>query len=368
MRKGIGYYPQIDAANINEVKTYLKRFFGKFSEKEILDNLKLIKDKKVLVIGDTIIDEYCFTLIKGRAIKDPILSVDYISSEQYAGGILAVANHISHYVDNVKLITIVGEKNDNLSFIKDNLNKNISLFHFTKPNSYTTLKKRFLDKHRNQKLFKVEYVDDYPVDKKLEASIISFLKKELPKYDLVLVGDFGHGFISDNISKTIEKYAKYHAINVQTNSANLGFNFITRYVSPDFATMDLREMQYAISDRFSEYPELIKKFMHRTGYSQFLITMGKKGCIMVNKDKVYYAPTFKATTVDTVGAGDAVFSIVSLLQYAKVNDEMLPFYTNAIGGLAVQIMGNKESVTKALLTDFIKSTYREMEAREKADR
>ena len=54
--------------------------------KEVIDSLANLK---VLVIGDTIIDEYCFVAPRGGAIKDPMLTVDYIEEETYAGGILA---------------------------------------------------------------------------------------------------------------------------------------------------------------------------------------------------------------------------------------------------------------------------------------
>ncbi len=72
--------------------------------------LEKMKNLNILVIGDAIIDEYYFTDPKGRTIKDPILSVDYVRHDRYAGGILAIANHISNFAKNVRLVTVLGDK------------------------------------------------------------------------------------------------------------------------------------------------------------------------------------------------------------------------------------------------------------------
>ena len=200
---------------------------------KIVENAKSIfdklKDLNVLVIGDTIIDEYYFTDPKGRTIKDPILSVDYVRHERYAGGILAIANHVSNFVKNVKLITVLGDKKRSEEFVLEKLNKNISAEIFTKKDAFTTIKRRFIDKVRDEKLFKIEFITDAPLNKEIEKVIVDYLSKEIPKYDVVIVGDFGHGFLSDDIVKALENESKYLSANVQTNSANMGFNYFIRY-------------------------------------------------------------------------------------------------------------------------------------------
>ena len=104
---------------------YVKKIKNQFSLEDIKQYLDSFQDKKVLVIGDTIIDEYCFVEPKGRAMKDPILSVDYIKEEVYAGGILAIANHVSNFVKNVSLLTLIGEHNSKKDFIGINFSSSI---------------------------------------------------------------------------------------------------------------------------------------------------------------------------------------------------------------------------------------------------
>ena len=216
---------------------YVDKIKAKFPFENISEHIKRLSGLKVLVIGDAIIDHYVFVAPKGRAIKDPILSVEYKHREVYAGGILAVANHVSDYLKEVKLITLIGDENPMLDFIKESLKKNIQLEAFVKKNSPTTIKKRMIDFYRNNKLFKIEYINDKPISSSLSEEIVAYLDKELPKYDLVIVADFGHGFINKDIRRKLEEKSKFLALNIQSNSANMGYNYITTSKVPYFLSL-----------------------------------------------------------------------------------------------------------------------------------
>lgn len=339
------------------MKRYLSNFVKTHSIKEIENMIKKLKDLNVLVIGDTIIDEYHFTITKGRAIKDPIISVGYDHHEIYAGGILAIANNVSHYVNKVKLVTLLGDRKRKEDFIRNSMNKNIELKFFTKENSPTVIKRRFLDKVRNTKLFKIEYLNDTPISKSLENKIISYLEKNLGKYDLVLVGDFGHGFITSGIISIIEDKSKFLSVNCQTNSSNFGYNYVTKYNNLDFIVMNTEEVQLPLGNRYSSIEPLVRLLSKKTKFNQFLVSLSKEGCLYFYHDKILKAPAFVEKTIDTVGAGDAVFAIISLLVYRNENPEVIPFIANCVGGVAVSIMGNKESVDKEKLFNFIEKVY-----------
>ncbi len=326
------------------------------SLEKIKDILSKFKDIKTLIIGEAIIDEYHFTASKGRATKDPILSVDYINHEVYAGGILAIANHVSNFVNDVTVVTLIGDREDRKDFIMNSLNKNITPKLFVKENSPTIMKRRYLDIIRSTKLFKVEHINDTPISETLEKEIVNFLAQELTKYDLVIVGDFGHGFITEKIIKVLEDKSNFLAVNVQCNSANLGYNFVTKYNRPNFLTMDIHELWYAVSDRFSKVPVLMDKLHKKKNFNKFLVTMSKDGSAYFDNGKQTFSPAFITNPKDTVGAGDAVFSITSLFAYTG-NSHIIPFIANCAGGIAVSYMGNKEFITKEKLLEFIMQVY-----------
>ena len=342
--------------NINK-EEYIRDIKGKFSAENIESCLEKLKSLSVLIIGDAIIDEYVFVQPKGRAIKDTILSVEYKGREVYAGGVLAISRHIRDYVKKIKLVTLLGDHKTKIDFIKNSLLDGIELEAFTKENSPTILKKRYVDYYKNNKLFKIEYMDDSPISSSLTEDIVNYLRKELPEYDLVIVGDFGHGFINNAIRDVIGEKSKFLSINVQSNSANMGYNYINHYKSPDFAVINEEELRLPLMRRFEELQDVVREFHNAFKYKRFLVTLGKRGCIFFNKGDMCKAPILTNKVLDTVGAGDAVFAITSLFAYINADDLLMPFIANCAGGIKVMYMGNKESITKERLLNFIKKVY-----------
>ena len=341
---------------INE--EYIKEIKDKFDLKQVESYFEKLSELRVLVIGDTIIDRYIFVDLKGRAVKDPILSTEYKSKETYAGGVLAVANHIGDFVKKIKLVTLIGDQNSMLDFIKKSIKNNIEIKTFTKGNSPTTVKQRMIDFYRFNKLFKVEYINDKPISNTLTEEIINYLEEEPPKYDLVIVSDFGHGFINDTIRRKIEEKSRFLALNVQSNSANMGYNYINHYKNTDFIVMNDEELRLPLMKRFEEIQDVITEFHNTFKHKKFLVTVGKHGCIFFNQGNIYKAHVLTNQVVDTVGAGDAVFALASLFTYINADNQLIPFIANCAGGIKSNYMGNKESITKEKLLNFIKKLYK----------
>ena len=340
-----------------ENKNYFKNIKERFPYNKIKLSLEKLRGLNILVVGDIIIDIYTFVHPKGRAVKDPILSTGFEHEEKYAGGILAISNHLSSYVNKIKLVSLTGDRRPFLEFIRHSLAKNIELKTFVKKNSPTNVKKRYVDYYRNNKLFKIEYLNDEPIDRALTKEIVDYLSKEIKKYDLVVVGDFGHGFINEPIRKILEENSKFLSINVQSNSSNMGYNYINHYIKPDFIIMNEEELRLPLMQRFERIQHVIKEFHKRFRYNRFLVTQGKQGCVFFNHGKIYKAPAVAHQVVDTVGAGDAVFAVASLLSYSNVDNNLLPFISNCAGAIKAEYMGNKESVTKEKLLNFVKKIY-----------
>lgn len=342
----------------SEIKEYIEKIKNKYSFEDIKRNLDSFKDLNVLIIGDFIVDSYVYVKPKGRAVKDPILSASFVSREDQAGGILAVARHLSTFVRRVKILTLIGEQNSYLSFIQRSLSYNMELKMFEKINSPTIVKERFIDHVRNEKLFKIEYLNDYPLDETLTKEIIDYLDNELPRYDLVLIADFGHGFLNEKIRRKIEEKSKFLALNVQSNSSNMGYNYFNVYNRFDYISLDESELRLPLYRRFEDIFLVIEEALKKYEFKNLLVTRGKKGCIFVNElGELSISPALTENVKDTVGAGDAVFSITSLFSYNKIEKELITFISNCAGAIKVKYPGNKEAVTKEKLLVFIEELY-----------
>lgn len=312
------------------------------------------KNLNVCSIGETIIDKYIYVYPLGTASKDPVLSTRRTCEEKFAGGVLATANHVSQFVDNIDVVSILGERNSQIKFIENNLSKNVNTHFFYKKDSETIIKTRFLEEKRLAKLFKFENSDGKPISPKMEKDIFSFLKKRLARYDIILVNDFGHGFLTKNIRNFIIKNSSYLGLNVQTNSSNFGFNPLSKYDTADFVTLNQRELQMYFQDNEYKISRLFEKIIKKDKYKKILLTASKEGVIYWNGKKIKKHKAFISRPIDTVGAGDAVFSITALLSFIN-EDNIIPELANIVGAIAVETLGNKEPVTKDKIFNFLKN-------------
>ncbi|MBW2260149.1 MAG: adenylyltransferase/cytidyltransferase family protein, partial [Deltaproteobacteria bacterium] len=91
----------------------------------VIERIEGLKKLKVLVVGDTIIDEYYYCEPMGKSPKETIISTQYKSKEVFAGGILAVANHVAGFCNSVHLVTCLGTENTRQDEVLNSLKSNI---------------------------------------------------------------------------------------------------------------------------------------------------------------------------------------------------------------------------------------------------
>lgn len=337
-----------------ETRSFLKDFVKKYSFKDIRGALDRLTKLKILLIGDGIIDEYHYCESIGKSAKAPIVVNKYLSHEIFAGGAFAIANHIAGICDKVKFISLLGNNGTREEFIKDNLKPNIAAKFFYRDDAPTIVKKRYINQYLNQKLFEVNYLNDNYINKELENKIIGHLKSEVSSCDVILISDFGHGFITGKIINFIERTKKKFAVNTQTNAANIGFNLITKYQRPVFVCLDEAELRWAAQERFSDVEFVAKKILKITNGDNLMVTMGKRGSLGISRTNlVNRTPAFSTKIVDTVGAGDAFFAFTAPGIACGMPLDLVSFIGNAVGALAVQVVGNKKSIEKYELLEFI---------------
>jgi len=337
-----------------ETKKFLKDFSKRYSFHNIVENLNELKDVKVLIIGDGIIDEYHYCKGVGKTAKAHLVSTKYLDDEVFAGGAFAIANHIAGLCDNLHLVTLLGREASREDFIHSNLNPNIKTRFFYREDGPTIVKKRYIEQYYNQKLFEINYLNDEYIDKECEKSIIKYLKEVIPDYDVVLVSDFGHGFITKDIINVIEKYSKKYAVNTQTNSANAGFNLITKYRKPYYVCLDEPEMRYTAQDRFAGIDGITLRIKEKIEAEYIIVTLGRSGSIGINNNnEINHTPIFSSKVVDTVGAGDAFFAFTAPCFAQGMPVDLVSFIGNTVGAIAVQIVCNKKPVEKHELLEFI---------------
>lgn len=338
-----------------EAKEFFSIFKKRCTNKDILDSLKALEDIKVLVIGDIIIDEYHYCSGMGKSQKDNIIATRYNSEEIFAGGVLAAANHIAGFCKDVTLLSCIGTKNDYMNFIINHLKQNIKTNFYHCKDVHTVVKRRFVDPAFLNKLFEICYLEDAGhISQPIEKEMAEYLDSSIKKFDIVIVTDFGHGLITPKIVKILCDKANFLAINVQTNSANIGFNLITKFPRADYICIDEPEIRLACHDKFSNLEKLMANISEKLSCEKMIITRGHKGALAYSKKEGFsHVPVFSKEVLDRIGAGDAFFSITAPCVYKNNPMETVGFIGNAVGAMKVMIVGNRSSVEPGPLAKYI---------------
>jgi len=315
---------------------------------------KIIEDffsLKVLIIGETIIDQYIFCEALGKSGKEPILVLKDIKTENYLGGAAAISRHLSTFCSKTSLLSMLGEKSEFYKEINTKLPKNVKFDYIKKKNSSTILKKRFLDHISNNKVLGVYKINDEPLNFRDEKLFNKKLKKLLPNFDLVVVSDYGHGLISEASAKIICNNSKYLALNAQINAANIGYHSMRKYKNVDCIIINSSELRYELRNKIDKIEKLMKLLTKKINIKNLIVTKGSGGAILYNKknNKFDYCPAFATKITDKVGAGDAMMSIISLALRKKVDPSLSLLIGSLAGAQSVETIGNSISISKKML-------------------
>lgn len=334
-------------------KQFLSSFSKTHSAQSVIEELLKIKSMNVLVIGDTIIDQYQYTSPMGKESKEPLVVHRYEGQELFAGGALATVNHTASLSERVTLVSLLGKTPSFEPFIRAHVKKPIHVKFFYRDGS-TIVKRRFIDQYTNQKLFQVSEIWNDLITPRLETTIAAYLKREIPKYDLVMVNDFGHGLLTPKLIRLIAHKAKMLALNVQANSANYGFNIVTKYPRADIATTDIHEIRLATHERYGDILKLARSVARHLHTQTLIVTRGPYGSTGYTKDKGFIdVPAFTDRIVDRVGAGDALYSVIAPCLACGMDLSTALFVGNAAAAIKIRTVGNKTPITFDGLKEFI---------------
>ena len=340
----------------DEVVSFMQDFKTRHTMKEIRDYAEKAGKLKVLVIGDVIIDKYTYCTVQGTMSKDMGYSARLSYSEEYLGGAVAITRHLASFSEDVTLMSIIGSEEGMRLRLFDELADKVQL-RLTYSSIYPTIvKHRYLTRNEKREEYrKIFAINNIPEKMQYEEeaykSFKERLKEKIADYDAVFLCDFGHGVVDREIMDIVQENAKYLILNCQTNSTNRGLNIITKYRRADVFTLDQQELKLAFPDTvWDENISLGRLAGHLKGNGW--LTRGAKGAWGIAGGEIQECPAFTLSVKDTIGAGDAFFSVAGIFTAAGAPVEVGTIMGNIGGALGANIVGNKEAVEKVNVLKF----------------
>lgn len=331
-----------------EVKRYLDHLRESVGLDGLLDLFEQVKGKRVLLVGDAIIDEYNYVFPMGRPSKENIIATRFQGREVFAGGAVAAANHVAGICREVELVTVLGRDDPGEDLIRQALKPNVKLTALWRDKAPTTRKARWVDPTYVRKLFEVQHLEDTPLPTALQGELNRIIAERAGDYDVVIVTDFGHGMIHGSTVTTLIDCSRFLAVNAQTNSANLGFNLITKYPRADYVCIDAPEAQLAVHDKFADLTEVAGSLLPKlVACRKIILTHGKHGCVTYEMGgEPRRIPAITDQIIDTMGAGDAFFVVTAPLVALGAPLYHVGFIGNVAGAIKVGIVGHRASVDR----------------------
>lgn len=296
-------------------------------------------DKKILVIGDLILDEFVWGRVSRISPEAPV-PVVWVNNESFMpGGASNVANNINSLGAKAYLVGVVG-KDERAGILKGELEHrgvNIDGI-FCDPQRPTILKTRVIA-HQQQ----VVRIDREKIDPLKDATvkkIAGFVEDVIDEMDGIIVEDYGKGLITPKLLDRIVPLAKKKRKIIAVDPKEEHFSYYkgVTILTPNSAEAS-RAVGFEIKDKQTLKKagfELLKKLKARV----VLITLGENGMMVFEEGKSpKKIETIAQEVFDVSGAGDTVSSTYTLSFLSGATPIQAAHIANCAAGIVVGKIG-----------------------------
>lgn len=300
------------------------------------DLLASFAQRRILLIGDTIVDIYTYGTALGISAETPTIVARKNKVTHSLGGAALVCRNLLELGAAVAFITLVGD-DDKSALVSGFSAPKLDLIAFAEAGRATTIKHRFwVDGY---KLFQLDNRDDRFIGDAAASTVAGHVERRLNWAEAVVISDYRHGLLSPAVVERIvgicRRAGKPVYINSQISQA-AGNHAL--YRGGGVMCLNLKEAR-SIDPAFAPAKEAAAFAALRRALDtdRIVVKLGAEGAIMLDGAEVSRADAVKVDVVDTCGAGDAFLAAFCL---ARTVGEREPLrFANAWAGLAIETHG-----------------------------
>jgi rfaE bifunctional protein kinase chain/domain len=315
--------------------------------------------KRILVIGDLMLDEFIWGKVSRISPEAPVPVVEVLKEECFPGGAANVARSLAEFTDGVRLMGVTGVCR-HAERLRSLLTENrIDVAAVQRDPAYSTIVKTRVIA-RNQHVVRIDReVRTRLRDEHVEAALAQ-LEAMLPDLDAVIVEDYGKGLLTQHfagsICSLVASAGKILAVDPNPNNplrwdrttmikpnrleayASAGVPF-EEHTSPPLEDAALRQVGAIL--------------MQKWGTENLLITLGEQGMLLFRPDAPpFHVPTRAREVFDVSGAGDTVIALFTLALSAGATPPEAAEIANHASGVVVGKLGTAAVSAGELLASF----------------
>ena len=323
---------------------------------ELIDITNNMQGKKILVIGDAVADVYVDGRISRISREAPVLILEKAGEKVVAGGAANVVANAATLGAEVYAIGVIGDDHyaDSLQSILKNLR--VHTEGLVRDKSRPTISKtRIIAGGRatvSQQIVRIDNESKAPLDKEVEAELLSQIESILPTVDGIIMSDYGSGTITENARQLITRCAaKKNLPNIVDSRYNIG-----DFAGVGYVKQNDSELGYFVGRQLNDLDDLIcagKTLLTKLNVDGVLITRGEMGMSLFERNgATHHIPVSDMSEVyDVSGAGDTCVVAFLLALTTGAQPVLAAKIANFAAGIAVRKLGTSTvSATELILT------------------
>jgi len=319
--------------------------------KRLLKILNTFKERKLLVIGDIMLDRSIFGDVTRISPEAPVQVVHVNREENIPGGAANVANNMASLGGRIHIIGTVGDDGPSKTLKAELRKRSIITDYLIKDQKRPTIQKTRI-MAQNQQLLRVDYEKKEGVGAMIDAKIVRYVRNLIKRVDAVVVSDYGKGIIGERVMRSLVEITKTASkpLIVDPKPQNMQC-----YVNADLVTPNHLEAQAmtGIEEKNEQDLEKMGMMLMERLSSDIIITRGEKGMSLFTKDfKAKHFPTKAKEVYDVTGAGDTVVATIAMALSSGATLEEAIILANHAAGAVVGKVGTATITVKEIAEDI----------------
>lgn len=317
---------------------------------ELIKIIDKFKDKNILVIGDLILDLYVWGTVSRISPEAPVPVVEVNDESFRLGGAANVAHNIVSLGGHASVIGIRGQDSAGEELANELAFRGVNcdgIFISERP---TTIKTRVIA--HSQQVVRFDREDSNYVRGKTLKGIVDYLQSIAPKFDAIILSDYKKGMVSSVLVKQMLKHQK---IKKKFIAVDPKIGHFPYYKGVSLITPNAKEASHGSGIEIKDENSLIragKKLQKWLSCGAVLVTRGKHGMSLFEKNRVTHIQTKAQRVYDVTGAGDTVISALTLAHAAGATLEEAAHIANHAAGIVVGEIGTAVPSWEQLVESF----------------
>jgi len=315
--------------------------------------------KRILVIGDVMLDEFVWGKVSRISPEAPVPVVEVSRESCYPGGAANVARNLVEFTRSVRVLGAIGSDGYGTQLRGLLAEEHIQTDSLIEVAGFPTIVKTRIIA-RQQQVVRVDREHRAAPSAETLAAILAQVERVLPDTDAIIFEDYGKGLIVQALKDAVCELVRGRdiVVTVDPNPGNpldwSGTTAIKPNRSEAFAAAGVPLGEPA-DDPLQDAPllEVGRRLIERWRVSQLLITLSEHGMILFDAARPpYHTPTRAQEVFDVSGAGDTAISLYTLALVAGATAREAAEVANHASGIVVGKLGTATVSPEELVASF----------------